>query len=626
VATFDLSILNRRGLGKRVLALLQSKHALPEEGIIAGQSVASAIDELYKLTPPVYNDIDVFLSAPQWQSQTGEDAVNYRAGFRSRILGTVAYKAEKIEVMPAEYSRVFLISDRHLYTVVKARTDGLINRVWVSWSLYELNRERTGPRAAARVAAERAITLIAGFDLNCTQVAVDIRSGRLSFTPAFAQYFSTRQLNIVRTFTPIQSLLRYLKKRQELLCWGNDEAHIELVRRLVLANELDQRFRDERINTFIKGRFQFTKKTLKEVNGRTSSRLDQTLRVGTGVEGAPLAFGKKYAGLLDQYGNELAPYFDTTRHSKKELFLFSSRDDAPPLPERAQLPLRPTAQPRRFWQIYLPPSKLNALRRAEFERFVAGLPGTTSGLYAHTYSVHGDAYLEGAESPSGLADLSTVLAAHPEVGHVIVTMQMGLQIALIRLARTHMKKANLPNAWGIFAGKSPYWATKALTVPRLIDLALARMKGTDEPVVDPLPLPATYGTIEVRELRSSKALRDEGDRMRHCVGGYIGIVERGRSRIVSLKAGPSSRDCSTIEWAVVETAALHKPHRASFGDNVPLQLAFRQNYSFGNTTPKAALNNAEVRLREDLNAWLLANPQAGWDLLRPGGWQALPDL
>jgi hypothetical protein len=114
--------------------------------------------------------------------------------------------------------------------------------------------------------------------------------------------------------------------------------------------------------------------------------------------------------------------------------------------------------------------------------------------------------------------------------------------------------------------------------------------------------------------------------MRHCVGGYIGIVERGRSRIVSLKAGPSSRDCSTIEWAVVESAALHKPHRASFGDNVPLQLAFRQNYSFGNTTPKAALNNAEVRLREDLNAWLLANPQAGWDLLRPGGWQALPDV
>jgi hypothetical protein len=167
VATFDLSILNRRGLGKRVLALLQSKHALPEEGVIAGQSVASAIDELYKLTPPVYNDIDVFLSAPQWQSQTGEDVVNYRAGFRSRILGTVAYKAEKIEVMPAEYSRVFLISDRHLYTVVKARTDGLINRVWVSWSLYELNRERNGPRAAAGVAAERAITLIAGFDLNC---------------------------------------------------------------------------------------------------------------------------------------------------------------------------------------------------------------------------------------------------------------------------------------------------------------------------------------------------------------------------------------------------------------------------------------------------------------------------
>ena len=289
VAIFDTTLLQRRGLGKRILALLQSKHPLPQAGIIAGQAVASAVDELFKLTPPVYNDIDVFLSGAQWQDQTGEDVVHYRTGYKSRIMASVNYRAEKFETVEAEYARIFLISDRMLYTVVKARADGLINRVWVSWSEFQTD-VLAGPRIAARRAAGRAAALIAGFDLNCTQIAVDIQSGNLTYSKAFADYFATRQLAIVRTFTPIQSLLRYLKKRDELACYGNDEAHVELIRRLVLANELDPKFRDVRIDTFLKGRVKFSKAAAFEANRRSRAGVGSGAHAPHSVRRSAIAF------------------------------------------------------------------------------------------------------------------------------------------------------------------------------------------------------------------------------------------------------------------------------------------------------------------------------------------------
>ena len=629
MAIFDVKILQRRGLGKRILALLASRHPLPEEGILAGQSVASAIDELYKLTPPIYNDIDVFLSGLQWQNQTGQPTIIYKAPSTKMLTSGVKFRAERQLTIEAEYARSFIISDRQLYTVRRARTDGLINRVWVDWYDYnysnpERTPEPTAAGVAAALAARRAGELISGFDLNSTQVAVDIRSGQLFYTPAFAEFFSTRQLSIVCTFTPVQSLLRYMKKRHELECYGNDEAQIELTRRLVRMNEYDEAFRDERINTFLKGRVQFTQKAIKALTKRRSRYLsDSAHRVGMGLDGAPLAFGKKYAGLLDQYGNVLKPFFDTTQHPKKELFLFSSRDDAPALPERSELPSQQTSQPRRFWQLYLPAGKLTILRREAFKQFLEKLDASLARRYNGSYVLFGDDYLEGAESPSGMAELLTIVNAHYEVSQALVdSLSIGTQIEVIRIVRKALKKAKIPEAWGIFARKSPSWALKLIHHPDILDADIAQIKGSAEPAVDALPLPAQVRNVEIQELRSAKALREEGLRMHHCVGGYIHEVAQHQCRIVSLKGGISSTQCSTLEWAIVERPALKDAHKERFGANTPLQLALGQHHTFANRRPLEKLRIVEAQLRKDLNKWLLENPKEGYDLLWPGAWRS----
>ena len=70
----DARLLETPDLAERVLALLSAKEALPSFGIVAGQAVASAIDEILGTGPAVYNDIDGFLEGRDWHAVTGDES------------------------------------------------------------------------------------------------------------------------------------------------------------------------------------------------------------------------------------------------------------------------------------------------------------------------------------------------------------------------------------------------------------------------------------------------------------------------------------------------------------------------------------------------------------------------
>lgn len=57
-------------------------------------------------------------------------------------------------------------------------------------------------------------------------------------------------------------------------------------------------------------------------------------------------------------------------------------------------------------------------------------------------------------------------------------------------------------------------------------------------------LSAKYAFVE---LTDAAALRREGSRMHHCVGGYASKVKQNRSRIISIR-GPSKAESATAEW------------------------------------------------------------------------------
>lgn len=178
-------------LGSEVLAHLRRMAELPLSGVVAGQAVASAIDDLWGPGGGVYNDIDVFIPVVPG-SMRGTKAAEPPTRFTPRYVETADYGAMQ------RFLRS--VGTYQLETTVRRE---LVNRVYISL-------------AGELRMADHGLRVISSFDLNCCRVAVDIRSGRLTWDHHYEAYLRTRQLRIVTVHTPAHTFLRLLKKRQEL--------------------------------------------------------------------------------------------------------------------------------------------------------------------------------------------------------------------------------------------------------------------------------------------------------------------------------------------------------------------------------------------------------------------------
>src|ERR1035437_8606000 len=58
--------------------------------------------------------------------------------------------------------------------------------------------------------------IIESFDINCTQVGYDLSNGKLIFTKAFDEFIQTGDLKVTCAASPAHTLIRILKKRDEL--------------------------------------------------------------------------------------------------------------------------------------------------------------------------------------------------------------------------------------------------------------------------------------------------------------------------------------------------------------------------------------------------------------------------
>lgn len=162
--------------------------SLFSEGYVAGQSVASAVFDLYGFGGgAVYNDIDIF--TPERSGTLFLDQDNdaeYLAGMKS-------------------------------YRVTRVGQDGIINIVHCDHNT--LSGER----------------MIGDFDLNCVQVAVNLETREMIWTAAFLEFCLSRVIEVDNTYTPCHSLVRYFLKRDALpLAIGNDAMTIELLAMTIL--------------------------------------------------------------------------------------------------------------------------------------------------------------------------------------------------------------------------------------------------------------------------------------------------------------------------------------------------------------------------------------------------------
>lgn len=163
---------------------------LPTKGIIAGQSVLSALNQLASDSKRViYNDIDIFNFKKNEKIRHKVTGLNTTSVYFEKTLGD------------SEYS--------HLYTGVvrffNSKRKGPLNLI----SVRAMSNEDY-------LASEDHLKecLLKTFDINSVQVAVDLQKETLFWEPNFIEYLTTDQLRLSVVLGPIQSLLRVLNKEK----------------------------------------------------------------------------------------------------------------------------------------------------------------------------------------------------------------------------------------------------------------------------------------------------------------------------------------------------------------------------------------------------------------------------
>ena len=164
--------------------------SLPKRGIFVGQAAASlylneiGFDKHIKnVDDLVINDIDVFVMT---KNSSNSEMMQKKENAR----------LEKV----LEYGRFFGSYRENSYRVERTKHLKDLNVTFYS----SANNEKLTP-----------LEIIEKFDINCTQVAIDLETKEMFITDAFKRFIETGHLEITDIATPVHSVIRIAKKAKE---------------------------------------------------------------------------------------------------------------------------------------------------------------------------------------------------------------------------------------------------------------------------------------------------------------------------------------------------------------------------------------------------------------------------
>ncbi|CAH7417051.1 hypothetical protein VCHA53O466_50331 [Vibrio chagasii] len=276
--------------GRRVLDFIKENlgTTLPEEGLLAGQSVCSILLYLKKIKADVeVNDLDVFVCALTEKSifsmmynnplgtgnihasreengfifpnkeihdsyQETDQLVErhrYEFEYANRIaqrphVKTTAReeyaKSSKLYKLTHTYDEIgdydfidslykpysdfksaltrFRVAELdYSYRIVKVTRKGLLNTIFI----------RGAHRIGVNTPPPRVI--LKGFDINCCQVCICLKTGQIFYTSSFEKFMNTLQMDVTVATKPYHTLIRYMAKKEQFGFYGNDDKVIELI-------------------------------------------------------------------------------------------------------------------------------------------------------------------------------------------------------------------------------------------------------------------------------------------------------------------------------------------------------------------------------------------------------------
>lgn len=190
--------MNIEKLARKALTIIKLKYGLPQNGFIAGGSIANIIWELVSGNKAVINDIDIFLYGdvvPVTESVSDNPLIHNKP-----------HIIKKIETSYFESYRQMSSGSslKDSYTIKESYNNGKFNFI-------KYESKNSSPEL-----------IINSFDINCTHIGYSIEEDKFYYNDSFVDFLKNGELKITNLNTPAHTAIRIAKKKNELNAILND--------------------------------------------------------------------------------------------------------------------------------------------------------------------------------------------------------------------------------------------------------------------------------------------------------------------------------------------------------------------------------------------------------------------
>lgn len=308
-----------------IIKELNEIQELPQRGLLAGQAVASMIFKYLKLDlNPIVNDIDIFFAFNYYPSEGFLLDRNVHEYFmKIQAQKSLSLVGVNELFLFNDYGQI-KISTGKKYSIVGTTNFKKINKVFVSNLTTKISYSRES----------LVLDIIDSFDINCTQVGIDLFNKKIYFTEAFVLFLYTKQMEIVKYNTPVHSLFRLIRKNEEIGSFINLEEEKMLVTNMLdsyqsyLSNYVDYYRLYHKEKAILENNYAYkTQQGTYQVSTKLNDLYDKNIHIYDYIantqyhlEKLGLGFGKKH---LKQY--ESVKNFIPEFKSKKLTSVFNEK-------------------------------------------------------------------------------------------------------------------------------------------------------------------------------------------------------------------------------------------------------------------------------------------------------------
>lgn len=494
-------VMDYRALVPQVREKLSALCELPSCGILAGQALASAILDVLGKGPVVYNDIDVFhpVETTAGEQKPKEPDANCDMPDLTLPIGYM----DEYEGAGMSTSSI---------SIKRSQTEGILNQIWF---------EGNDPSPAM---------LVSSFDLNCVEVALDLKTNELVWSKGFDYFVKTKELQVTSVQTPIRTLLRYFKKKEELKAFGQDE----VVKSMFWCRLSYERAEEPGpvCDKFLRLAEKYSADLGEVVMANLAENSFQVLPSRPQGEALQHELNKLF---------DLSCNGETARATATRAYLFGT-----PMPAGLQHDFEVEADKRGLCLLD---------KDHEF----------SNELFGQSLQLMGWKYLQGQRSPKHFEVIEEFLEKHPAMHQPLIGLTLDEQYRTVLDLKRAAKQHGDFILGRIETGASAVELWNDVLRAQAIQKVL--VADATEILTQAIFEPQQLGDIFVQELVTAKQLREEGSYLFHCVGGYSSAVKQSRSKILSLRAASRS-DSSTAEVRIQGNTLRLIQHR-SVGNKEP---------------------------------------------------------